>query len=160
VATGEGHPDLLALGHAVPMVEVRQIVQVGVRSVDPLEEERIRDRHLRVFRMSDVRQHGMAKVIAEALQPVRRAGGHLHVSLDIDFLDPAVAPGVGLAEPDGPDFAEAAACLAAVQATGLLGSFDLLELSPSHDPTGGTTSRVIDLVTRAFAAVVPATQVA
>jgi arginase len=161
VVTGEGHPDLLALGHAVPMLDLRHVTQIGVRSIDPLEEERIRDRGLRVYRMSEVRRRGMAAVIAEALEPVRRAGGHLHVSLDIDFLDPAVAPGVGLAEPGGPDFNEAAACLSAVHATGLLGSFDLLELSPSHDPSGGTTARVIDLVARAFAAAaIPATQVA
>ncbi len=150
VATGEGHPALTALGHSVPMLDVRHVTQIGVRSVDPLEEQRIGERRLRVYRMPELRLRGMASVIAEALQPVRRAGGHLHVSLDIDFLDPSVAPGVGLTEPDGPDFAEAAACLAAVQATGLLGSFDLLELSPSNDPSGGTTSRVIDLVTRAL----------
>jgi arginase len=160
VATGEGHPDLLALGDSVPMLDLRHVTQIGVRSVDPLEEERIRDRRLRIFRMPEVRMRGMASVIADALQPVRRAGGHLHVSLDIDFLDPGVAPGVGLAEPDGPDFGEAALCLSAVQATGLLGSFDLLELSPAHDPSGGTTSRVIDLAARAFAAVAPAAQVA
>jgi arginase len=160
VATGEGHPDLLSLGHATPMLDLRHITQIGVRSVDPLEEERIRDRRLRLHRMPEVRQRGMASVVAEALEPVRRASGHLHVSLDIDFLDPDVAPGVGLAEPDGPDFNEAALCLAAVQATGLLGSFDLLELSPSHDPSGGTTARVIDLVSRAFAAAEPAAQVA
>ncbi|MBV8536862.1 MAG: arginase family protein, partial [Alphaproteobacteria bacterium] len=139
---------------------VGRVTQIGVRSVDPLEETRIGAKHLRVYRMSDVRRRGMASVIAEALEPVRRAGGHLHVSLDVDFLDPAVAPGVGLAEPDGPDFDEAALCLSAVQATGLLGSFDLLELSPAHDPSGGTTRRVIDLVTRAFAATEPAVQVA
>jgi arginase len=160
VATGEGHPDLLALGHTVPMLDLQRVTQIGVRSVDPLEEERIRDRRLRIYRMSDVRQRGMAAVIAEALEPVRRAHGYLHVSLDIDFLDPAVAPGVGLAEPDGPDFGDAALCLAAVQATGLLGSFDLLELSPSHDLSGGTTARVIDLAARAFGAAAPAIQVA
>ena len=152
VATGEGHPMLTALGHAMPMLDIRNVAQIGVRSVDPLEEERIGARNLRVYRMDELRTRGMASVIAEALQPVRRAGGHLHVSLDIDFLDPGVAPGVGLAEPDGPDFADAAQCLAAIQATGLLGSFDLLELSPSHDPTGATAERVIDLVARAFAA--------
>ena len=160
VATGEGHPDLLALGHASPMLDLHRVAQIGVRSVDPLEDVRIRDRRLRIYRMPEVRQRGMASVVAEALEPVRRAGGHLHVSLDIDFLDPEVAPGVGLAEPDGPNFSEAALCLSAVQATGLLGSFDLLELSPSHDPSGGTTARVIDLVSRAFAAAEPAAQVA
>lgn len=164
VATGEGHPALTALGHAVPMLDVRHVTQIGVRSVDPLEEERIVARRLRVYRMPELRLRGMASIIAEALEPVRRCGGHLHVSFDIDFLDPSVAPGVGLTEPDGPDFADAAQCLAAIRESGLLGSFDVLELSPSHDPSGGTTARVIDLVTRAFARseaeAAPAAQVA
>lgn len=160
VVTGEGRPELTALGHAVPMLDIRHIAQIGVRSVDPLEDERIVARGLRVYRMPEVKQRGMAAVIAEALEPVRRAGGHLHVSLDIDFLDPGVAPGVGLAEPDGPGFDDAARCLAAIGATGLLGSFDLLELSPSHDPAGVTAGRVIDLVARAFTVERRAAQVA
>lgn len=160
VVTGEGRPELTALGHAQPMLGLERIAQIGVRSVDPLEDERILARGLRVYRMAELKQRGMAQVIAEALEPVRRAGGHLHVSLDIDFLDPAVAPGVGLAEPDGPGFDDAAHCLAAIEATGLLGSFDLLELSPSHDPSGATARRVIDLAARAFAAEQRSAQVA
>jgi len=152
VATGDGHPALTGMGHAVPMIDVGRIAQVGVRSVDPLEELRIRKRRLRVHRMADVRARGMAAVIADALEPVRRARGHLHVSFDIDFLDPSVAPGTGLCEPDGPSFDEAAACMEAIAATGLLGSLDLLELAPAVDPSGITAQRVIDLVSRAFAA--------
>lgn len=151
VATGEGHPALLAIGDTGPRVDIRHITQIGVRSVDPLEEQRIAERGLCVYRMDELRRRGMAAVIAEALEPVRRAGGHLHLSLDIDFLDPDVAPGVGLSEPDGPAFAEAAECLQAIHATGLLGSFDLLELAPANDLSGGTTARVIDLATRALA---------
>lgn len=147
---GDGHPMLTGLGHAVPMVDVRNVAQIGVRSVDPLEEERIRARRLRVYRMDAVRKRGMRAVIAEALKPVRAAGGHLHVSFDVDFLDPSVAPGVGLTEPDGPTFDEAAICMEAIAASGRLGSFDLLELSPNHDKSGATTRRVIDLVSRAL----------
>jgi arginase len=150
VLSGHGHPALTGLTHARPAVDVTQFTHVGVRSVDPLEEDRIREHGLRVFRMTDVRARGMGAVVDEALEPVRRAGGHLHVSFDIDFLDPSVAPGVGLAEPDGPTFGEASVCMAAIAATGLLGSFDLLELAPHCDPSGDTARRVIDLVAQAI----------
>jgi len=151
VATGEGHPALTRLGHAVPMVDIARVAQVGVRSIDPLEEARIHARGLQVYRMTEVRSRGMASVIADALAPVRAAQGHLHVSFDVDFLDPSVAPGTGLHEPDGPSFDQAAACMEAIAATGLLGSFDLLELAPKADSSGVTARRVIDLVGCAFA---------
>jgi arginase len=121
-----------------------------VRSIDPLEEKRIRERGLRVFGMKDVRSRGMHAIVTEALDEVRRQNGHLHVSMDVDFLDPSVAPGVGLAEPDGPNMREAEACMTAIAASGLLGSFDLVELNPVVDPSGGTTRRVMQLVERAF----------
>ncbi len=150
VATGEGHPLLTGIGHATPMLDVANVMQIGVRSVDPLEAVRIRERALRVCGMDELRQRGMAAAAGEALATARALGAHLHVSFDIDFLDPSVAPGVGLREPDGPNFTEAATCLEMIGASGLLGSFDLVELSPGHDPGGGTTARVISLVERAF----------
>jgi arginase len=93
----------------------------------------------------------MQAVMSEALAEITRRGGHLHVSFDIDFLDPSVAPGVGLTEPDGPLFHEAAAAMDMIAATGMLGSFDLVELAPKNDPAGDTARRVIELVSRAFA---------
>src|SRR5258708_20749838 len=150
VVTGDGHPALTGLGHAVPMLDVGRVSHIGVRSVDPLEEARISVRGLRVYRMTDLRKRGMRAGIARALKPVRGCGAQLHASFDVDFLDPNVAPGVGLAEPDGPTFDEAATCMEAIAASGCLGSFDLLELSPNHDASGATTKRVIDLVARAL----------
>ncbi len=151
VAAGEGHPRLTAIGAGAPRLDVRRITQVGVRSIDPLEAVRLRDRGVRIYGMADIRARGMHTVITEALEDVRRARGHLHVSFDVDFLDPSVAPGVGLTEPDGPLFHEAEACMAAIAETGLLGSFDVVELSPGHDASGGTARRVIQLISRAFA---------
>lgn len=150
VLTGDGHPLLTDVGATRPVLNIGDITQVGVRSVDPLEEERIHRHGLRVFRMADVKSRGMAAVIADALAPIRQRGGHLHVSFDIDFLDPSVAPGVGLTEPDGPDFEAAAACMRAIAATGLLGSLDVLELAPGCDPSGGTARRVIELMAQAI----------
>jgi arginase len=151
VAVGEGHDLLLNLGHATPMLEIARIAQVGVRSIDPLEEVRIAERGLAVFRMTEVRRRGMQAVMDDALAPAVRSGAHLHVSFDIDFLDPAVAPGVSLAEADGPSLEEATTCMAAIAATGLLGSFDVVEMNPRFDPNGTTAKRVVGLLESAFA---------
>jgi len=150
VVSGEGHPSLLALGHATPIVDVRNIALLGVRSVDPLEVPRVRDRGLRVHGMEAIRRHGMAALALQALERPMREGAHIHVSFDLDVLDPEEAPGVGLPEADGATIEETQACLEAVMKTGLVGSFDLMEHNPSADPGGGTTRRVIELMSRAL----------
>ena len=152
VAAGEGHPALTGIGHAVPMLDLRRVTQIGVRSIDPLEAERVAQRGLRVHGMAELRRRGMPALVSAALDEVRRAGGHLHLSFDIDFLDPSVAPGVGLAEPDGPGLAEAETAMAMVAASGLLGSLDVVEMNPGCDPAGETARRVVARTARAFAA--------
>jgi arginase len=151
VATGEGHHVLLGLGHAVPMLDIGRFTVIGARSIDPLEAERVRDRGLRVHTMADMRRRGIAAVTAAALAAAAQDGAHLHVSFDVDFLDPSVAPGTGLHEPGGPSLAEAETCLRQIAASGLLGSFDLLELAPGADPSGMTARRIVGLATEAFA---------
>lgn len=147
VVTGEGHPSLLALGYSRPMIDVRRVALIGVRSVDPLERPRVQKRGLRVFTMAHIRERSMAALAREAVQEAVRLGAHLHVSFDLDVLDPQEAPGVGLPEADGTSFAETQAALAAVMETGLVGSFDLMEHAPDHDPAGVTTRRVAEMMT-------------
>jgi arginase len=143
---GDGHPRLTGLGHALPMLAVGRIAQIGVRSIDPLEQRRIDARALRVYGMTAVRARGMAAVVVEALDAVARDGAHLHVSFDVDFIDPWAAPGVGTPEQDGPSLDEAAQCMALIRDSGLLGSLDVVELAPQYDPHGVTAGRVVDLV--------------
>jgi arginase len=146
IISGEGHPALLALGHSQPMVDIRRIAQVGVRSVDPLEVPRVTGRGLRQITMDDIRRRGMAVLVREALGEAERLGAHVHISFDLDVLDPEEAPGVGLPEADGISFAEAQAALTAAMESGLVGSFDLMEHSPTADPSGKTTRRVIEMM--------------
>jgi len=148
VTTGEGHPSLLALGLARPMVDIENFALLGVRSVDPLEIVRVRERGLRVHSMDAIRRHGMAALAMRALERPVREGAHIHISFDLDVLDPGEVPGVGLPEEGGTTLAETGDCLAAVLETGLVGSFDLMEHNPGNDPSGNTTRRVIELMAR------------
>ena len=150
VVTGEGHPLLLALGLARPMIEIENVALLGVRSVDPLEIVRVRQRGLRVHSMDEIRRQGMAALAMRALTGALREGAHIHVSFDLDVLDPGEVPGVGLPEAGGTTLVETEACLAAVLGTSLVGSFDLMEHNPSGDPSGQTTQRVIALMERAL----------
>jgi arginase len=150
VISGEGHSSLLALGHSRPIVDISRIALIGVRSVDPLEVPRVAGRGLRVFSMAEIRRHGMATLTGRALADAVRLGAHVHVSFDLDVLDPEEAPGVGLPEADGTDFVETTAALRAALQTGLVGSFDLMEHSPTADPSGQTTQRVIEMMTAVF----------
>lgn len=150
IISGEGHASLLALGHRQPIVDIRRIALVGVRSVDPLEVPRVTERGLRVFPMSEIRRRGMAALARQATAEAIRLGAHIHLSFDLDVLDPEEAPGVGLPEADGATFAETQAALRAVVETGLVGSFDLMEHSPAADPSGMTTRRVVEMMMQVF----------
>lgn len=150
VVSGEGHPALLALGHDTPIVDVRRIALLGVRSIDELEMPRVRERALRVYGMDEVRRDGMTALALRAIEKAVGEGAHIHVSFDLDVLDPEEAPGVGLPEADGVSITETQACLRAVMKTGLVGSFDLMEHNPSGDPSGKTTRRVVDLMAAAL----------
>jgi len=145
---GDGHPALIGLGHRTPMVDVVNVVQIGVRSIDALEQQRIDARGLRVYGMSATRARGMRTVVEEALAPIVRRGGHLHVSFDVDFLDPLVAPGVGTPEHGGPTLREAEACMAVIRETGLVGSLDIVELAPAFDHRKLSARRVVGLIER------------
>ena len=150
VLCGDGHPDLLALGHATPMIEPRRMLQVGIRSVDALEKVKVAEQGLVVHDMRRIDEIGMRAVMAEALDTVARMGAHLHVSFDLDFLDPAVAPGVGTPVPGGPTYREAQLCMEMIHDSGLLGSLDVVEVNPALDVHNRTAELAVELVESLF----------
>ena len=151
VLCGDGDPDLLALGHAVPMVEPRRVFQLGARSVDRLERDRLAGQALALHDMEEIRARGMEAVLSEVLAIVTTLGAHLHVSLDLDFLDPGVAPGVGTPVAGGASRREAQLCMDLINAGGHLGSLDVVELNPTLDVDHRTAGLAVSLVERIFA---------
>lgn len=137
-------------------LDPRHICMMGVRSVDPAERDLLSVRPVQLHGMSAIRRHGPAKLLGPFLRQVRDAGGRLHVSLDVDFLDPSIAPGVNTSVPNGATLDEARTIVELVRDSGLLASLDLVELNPRFDKTGRTAEIMVGLVALMLGNRVPA----
>ena len=92
----------------------------------------------------------MVSVMRRTLEAVAATGGHLHVSFDVDFLDPSIAPGVGTTVPGGPTYREAQLCMEMIYDSGLMRSLDIMELNPAYDLHNKTAALVVELVESLF----------
>ncbi len=150
VVAGQGPEPLTALGHARPMLDPARIHQVGIRSVDHVEKRMVVESGVEVHDMRRIDEDGMRKTMDEVLARVATVRGHLHVSFDVDFLDPAIAPGVGTTVPGGPTYREAQLCMEMVYDSGLMRSLDIMELNPAYDLHNKTAALVVELVESLF----------
>jgi arginase len=124
---------------------------IGIRSLDPGERELIKTLDVRVFTMSDVDKKGMEHVLTEALEFLDGAA-FLHVSLDLDAVDPMFAPGVGTPVPGGLSYREAHLALELVSESGRLDSLDVVEVNPILDRENETAKLAVELVASALGA--------
>lgn len=127
-------------------VKPENICMMGIRSVDPAERAGLREAGITVHDMRAVDERGIAPLLREFLARVEAANGLLHVSLDVDFLDPGIAPGVGTTVPGGATFREAHLAMEMLHDSGLVTSVDLVELNPFLDERGRTAILMVDLV--------------
>jgi arginase len=146
---GHGPVDLVELGGHVPTLEPSQLCQIGIRSVDAGEKKFVHQTGFEVFDMRYIDEIGMRQVMDLALAGVD-AATHVHVSLDVDFLDPVIAPGVGTTVPGGPTYREAQLCMEMVADTGRLASLDIVELNPAFDVHNRTAEVAVDLIGSLF----------
>jgi arginase len=146
---GHGPEALVALGGATPAIDARQVRQIGVRSVDPGERRFVHEQGLEVYDMRHVDELGMRHTMEVALATLD-ANTHLHVSFDVDFLDPEIAPGVGTTVPGGPTYREAQLCMEMIADSGRLGSLDVVELNPALDVRNRTAALAVDLIESLF----------
>ena len=130
---------------ALPAVDVRRTVLVGVRSLDPAEQALVRDVGVRVFTMSEIDRIGIERALQEALDRVS-GGAFVHVSLDLDVLDPEIAPGVGTPVRGGLTYREAHLALELVAESGLAGSLEVVEVNPILDRENTTAALAVELV--------------
>jgi len=127
-------------------IDPANICMLGVRSVDPAERRALARAGVTVHDMRAIDEHGIAALLARFLARVKAADGLLHVSLDVDFLDPGIAPGVGTTVPGGATFREAHLVMEMLHDSGLVCSLDLVELNPFLDERGRTALLLVDLV--------------
>ena len=146
---GNGPRELTEIGGSVPAIAPSMISQIGIRSVDAGEKKLVHDTGLDIYDMRYIDEMGMKRVMEEALGGID-ADTHLHVSFDIDFLDPAIAPAVGTTVPGGPNYREAQLCMEMIADTGRLGSLDIVELNPAFDEHNRTAVLAVDLVESLF----------
>jgi len=146
---GHGPAELIGLGDTVPVLEPAQLRQIGIRSVDAGEKRFVHEVGFEVFDMRFIDEMGMRHALELALAGVDD-GTHVHVSLDVDFLDPDIAPGVGTTVPGGPTYREAQLCMEMVADTGQLGSLDIVELNPAFDVRNRTAAVAVDLIGSLF----------
>jgi arginase len=146
---GHGPQELVSIGGTVPAIRPDQIRQIGIRSVDEGEKRFLRQVGIEVFDMRYIDEVGMRRTLELALADMDEST-HLHVSFDVDFLDPEIAPGVGTTVLGGPTYREAQLCMEMVADTGRLGSLDIVELNPAIDHRNVTAELAVDLVESLF----------
>jgi arginase len=146
---GHGPRSLIEIGGTVPALNPKAVRQIGIRSVDPGEKRFVHQAGLEVFDMRYIDEMGMRHTMELALATLD-ANTHLHVSFDVDFLDPAIAPGVGTTVPGGPTYREAQLCMEMIADTGRLASLDVMELNPALDVRNQTAELAVDLIESLF----------
>jgi arginase len=146
---GFGPDELIGIGGHVPAISPKVIRQIGIRSVDEGEKRFVHQQDLEVFDMRYIDEMGMRHAMELALATLD-ANTHLHVSFDVDFLDPDIAPGVGTTVPGGPTYREAQLCMEMIADTGRLASLDVVELNPAFDQRNRTAELAVDLIESLF----------
>ena len=143
-------PDVLVnLGAPGPALRPDEIRQIGIRSVDPGEKRLVKEYGLDIYDMRYIDEIGMRRVMEEALDGVD-ADTHLHVSFDVDMLDPSIAPGTGTRVPGGVNYREAQLMMEMIADTGRMASLDLVEVNPALDKRNATAKLAVELVESLF----------
>jgi arginase len=146
---GHGPADLIGIGGMVPAINPKWVRQIGIRSVDAGEKRFVHAHGLEVFDMRFIDEMGMRHAMELALATLD-AHTHLHVSFDVDFLEPDIAPGVGTTVPGGPTYREAQLCMEMIADSGRMASLDVMELNPALDVRNKTAVLAVDLIESLF----------
>jgi arginase len=147
-----GEPGLDQLLGGEPRAPIRpdQLELFGIRSIDRLERDLLRDRRISVADMRQIDEFGVGVLIRRVIDKVRARNGVLHVSFDVDFLDPSLAPGVGTTVPGGATYREAHLVMEMLHDCGLVRSVDIVELNPFLDERGRTARIAVELIGSLF----------
>jgi arginase len=146
---GIGPGPLVRMGRHVPALVPGQVRQVGIRSVDQDEKRLVKEHGLDIYDMRYIDEVGMRQTMHQVLLGLDETT-HLHVSFDVDILDPTIAPGTGTPIPGGINYREAQLMMEMIADTGFLGSLDVVEVNPALDNRNSTAELAVDLVESLF----------
>lgn len=148
--TGHGHAALAHLMTLEAAVRPEHVAVIGARDLDPAEREHARDWGVRIYTMREIDERGMRAVLHEAIARVSEGTAGIHVSLDLDFVDPKEAPGVGTPVRGGATWREAHLAMETLCDTGRVVAMDLVEVNPVLDEFNHTAELAVGLVASAF----------
>ena len=149
VLLGEGYPELVGISRDQTRLQPQDVVIVGVRELDEGERRRLHDSGITVHTMRDIDERGMGSIARESLEALKHLK-RLHVSMDVDALDPQEAPGAGTLVPGGLTYREAQLLMEIVADSGLLSSLDIVEINPILDVHNQTAKMAVELAASAF----------
>jgi arginase len=150
VALGLGAPELVNLAGRCPMVDGSRAAVVGLRDVDPAERTNLRASGIAAYTMRDIDERGMRGVMEEAIKRALNGTAGIHVSFDLDAMDPDYAPGVGTPVPGGFSYREAHLAMEMLADTGKVLSVELVEVNPILDSMNGTARLGVELLASAL----------
>jgi arginase len=147
---GYGPPQLTRIGGEGPKVDPKNVSLVGIRSLDEGEKKLLRKTGIQVQTMADIDRHGIHRIMKKALARVTDGTRYLHVSFDLDAVDPTVAPGVGTPVKGGLDYREAHLIMELLHDSGRMTSLEIVEANPILDQGNASASFAVELVQSAF----------
>ena len=145
VLAGHGHPDLVSIGSFGASVCPEDVVIVGLRSVDRQEQDLLRETGVRAYTMKEIDAYGVARVVRQALKGLSHLD-RVHLSFDLDVMDPEVAPGVGTPVRGGLTYREAHLVMELISEAEIVTSLDVVEVNPILDSKNGTAELAVELV--------------
>jgi arginase len=147
---GYGAPELTEVAGPGPKVDPANVALVGIRSLDTGEKKRLKETGVQVHTMSDVDRHGVHRVMQKALKRITDGTHYVHVSFDLDAVDPTVAPGVGTPVKGGLDYREAHLIMEVIADAGVMTSLEMVEVNPILDQGNASAVFAVELVQSAF----------
>lgn len=147
---GYGAAELTSIGGEFAKVDPANVALVGIRSLDAGEKKRLKETGIQVHTMSDIDRHGIHRVMKKALARVTEGTGYVHVSFDLDAVDPTVAPGVGTPVKGGLDYREAHLIMELIADAGPMTSLEMVEVNPILDQGNASAAFAVELVQSAF----------
>nr|WP_280771314.1 arginase [Salipaludibacillus daqingensis] len=150
VSLGIGHPSLTEIGGYAPKIKPENIVIIGARSLDEGERKLIKEKGIKVYTMHEIDRMGMSKVMEEAIEYVSKNTDGVHLSLDLDALDPIDAPGVGTPVIGGPSYRETHLAMEMLAEKGIITSAEFVEVNPILDTKNKTAEAAVGLVGSLF----------